>query len=48
MYWLADGKPADLKAFSEMPMYEYFFLLDKKLAETKKHIARASKTKKNG
>jgi hypothetical protein len=48
MHWMADGAPADLKAFGEMSIVEYFMMLDKKIAETKKEAARLKKRHKNG
>lgn len=43
MHWLAEGDPVKLKAVGEMPSIEFFLLLDKKIAETKKELARVRK-----
>lgn len=43
MHWLAEGDPVKLKVVGEMPSIEFFLLLDKKIAETKKELARVRK-----
>lgn len=43
MHWMAEGDPVKLRAVSEMAIVEFFLLLDKKIAETKKHMAQARK-----
>lgn len=43
MHWLAEGDPVKLKAVGEMAGIEFFLLLDKKIAETKKEAARVRK-----
>lgn len=41
MCWLANDEPASVKAIGEMPGVEYFMMLDKKIASTKKELKRA-------
>jgi hypothetical protein len=41
MDWLAENNPANLKVVSEMPILDFFIMLNKKIIETKKQIARA-------
>jgi hypothetical protein len=41
MHWISDGDPMKLKAVGEMPGIEFFLLLDKKIEDTKKQLARA-------
>lgn len=41
MVWLADGDPFKLKAVNEMPIYEFFIMLNKKTIEIEKEIAHA-------
>lgn len=38
MNWLADGDVLKMKAISEMPVLDFFIMLDKKISETKKQI----------
>ena len=40
MNWLADKDVVKLKAVSEMPMFDFFIMLNKKIEETEKQIAR--------
>lgn len=41
MAWLAEDDITTLKAISEMPMLDFFIMLNKKIGETEKQIARA-------
>lgn len=45
MHWLAEGDPVKLKAIEQMTAIDFFILLDKKIAQTKKELSRI---KKNG
>lgn len=47
MHWLAEGDPVKLKAVGEMSSIEFFLLLDKKIAETKKEVSRIQKNGKH-
>lgn len=40
---MAGDDPVSIEAFGKMPMLEYFLLLDKKIREVKKEMARAKK-----
>jgi len=40
MCWLAGDDPLKVEAFSKMPLIEYFLMLDKKITEVKKQIAK--------
>jgi hypothetical protein len=46
MHWLAEGDISNLKAVGEMPVIEFFLLLDKRIAETKREAARVRKKQK--
>lgn len=41
MNWLAEDDISKLKAVNEMPVLEFFIMLNKKIVETEKQIARA-------
>lgn len=43
MVWLADGDVTNLKSVSEMPMLDFFIMLNKKIIETEKQIKKANK-----
>ena len=43
MRWLADNDVVKLKVVSEMPMLDFFIMLNKKIIETEKQIKRAKK-----
>ena len=43
MNFLVDNDPMKVKAVSEMPVIDFFMLLNKKIIDTKKQIARAKK-----
>lgn len=43
MNWLAENDVSKLKAVNEMPVLEFFIMLNKKVIETKKQIARANR-----
>jgi hypothetical protein len=43
MVWLAEGDVSKLKAVNEMPVFEFFIMLNKKIEETEKEIARRGK-----
>jgi hypothetical protein len=42
---LADGDPAKIRSFEEMPLIEYWYLLNLKLAEIEKADKAAQKAK---
>lgn len=46
MHWMAEGDPVRLKVISEMPVVEFYMLLDKKIAEVKKELKRVAKNGK--
>lgn len=39
--WLADNDPGKIDGFSKMPVLEYWSILDNKIAENKKALAKA-------
>lgn len=43
MAWLVDGDVSKLKSVNEMPVFEFFIMLNKKIEETEKEIARVRK-----
>jgi hypothetical protein len=48
MNFLVDNDPMKVKAVSEMPVIDFFMLLNKKIAETKKQIERNRKSGHTG
>jgi len=46
MSWLADNDVLKLKAVSEMPVIDFFIMLNKKIEETEKQIKNANKKKR--
>lgn len=40
MVWLAENDVSKLKTINEMPMLDFFILLNKKIGETRKQIIR--------
>jgi hypothetical protein len=46
MCWLGNDNPAEIRAIGEMAGVEYFIMLDKKIANTKKQIQNARKNGK--
>lgn len=48
MYWLSEGNPITLRELGRMPMVDYFFLLNKKIAESKRMADQAKKQKRYG
>lgn len=45
MSWLADNDVIKLKAVSEMPMIDFFIMLNKKIEETEKQIKNRNRGK---
>jgi hypothetical protein len=48
MYWLADGDPVRLMQLGKMGMVDYFWMLNKKIAEQKRLADQAKKQKRYG
>ncbi len=48
MYWLADGDVIRVKELSRTPMVDYFWMLNKKIAEQKRLSDQAKKQKRYG
>lgn len=45
MEWLADGDVLKLKVISEMPVIDFFIMLNKKVIETERQIAASKRNK---
>ena len=46
MSWLAEDDIVKMKMATEMPILDFFIMLDKKIIETKKQIEKARKGQK--
>lgn len=44
--WLADGDVTKIREYEKLPLLEYFFLLNKKLADAQKALAAKNKSGK--
>jgi hypothetical protein len=47
MAWLVEGDVSKLKYVNEMPVFEFFIMLNKKIEETEKEIARRAQNMRN-
>jgi len=48
MNWLADNDVSKIKIVSEMPVIDFFIMLNKKIAEEEKKISKPSKAHSKG
>jgi hypothetical protein len=48
MCWMAGDDPVRINAYEQMPLIEYWAMLNKRVAEAKQEMERAKKSSSNG